>query len=129
MRNAMLAILALSAASVATEDRRHDDEVALSFGRVPEHGIDRQRVADDVVAEDVLKLDRLGRRRYLIGVEPGEDLVLVEDVVELALEHPELRIGQAETGQVGDVFDIGTGQRGHGADDSRRREPRRQRLS
>ena len=43
----------------------------------------------------------------------GELRVLVEDVVELALEHVELRPGQAEAGEVGDVLDIGTGELGH----------------
>ena len=51
------------ARSVAAEDRRDDDEVALALGGVAQDGLDRQRVADDVVAEDVLELDRLGGRR------------------------------------------------------------------
>ena len=64
----------------------HDDELALALGGVAEDGLDRQRLAGDVVAEDVLELDRLGGRRDVVGVQPGEDRVLVEDVVELALE-------------------------------------------
>ena len=55
-----------------------------------------------------------------VRVEPGEDRVLVEDVVELALEQRELVVGQAEAGEMGDVLDVGAGQTGHGADDSRR---------
>ena len=68
----------------------------------------------DVVAEDVLELDRLGRRRDVLGVELGQDHVLVEDVVELALEARQLLVGQAEAGEVGDVLDVGSGERGHG---------------
>ena len=46
--------------------------------------------------------------------ELGEDRVLVEDVVELALEPAQLVVGQAEAGEVGDVLDVGAGQGGHG---------------
>ena len=38
---------------------------------------------DDVVAQDVLELDRLGGRRDVVGRQLGQDRVLVEDVVEL----------------------------------------------
>ena len=48
-----------------------------------------------------------------VGVELGELLVLVEDVVELALEPRQLVLGQAESREVGDVLDVGAGQRGH----------------
>ena len=38
---------------------------------------------DDVVAQDVLELDRLRGRRDVVGRKLGQDRVLVEDVVEL----------------------------------------------
>ena len=82
---------------------------------------------DDVVAQDVLELDRLGGRRDVLGVELGQLGVLVEDVVELALEPGQLVVGQPEPGQMGDMGDVVARQGGHGADDSRhdrRRWPR-----
>ena len=39
--------------------------------------------------------------------------VLVEDVVELALEPGELVVGQPEAGEVGDVRDVVAGEGGH----------------
>ena len=69
--------------SALVEDGRDDDEVAVARGRVGQDGLDRQRRADDVVAQDVLELDRLGGRRDVVGGQLGEDRVLVEDVVEL----------------------------------------------
>ena len=69
---------------------------------------------DDVVAQDVLELDRLGGRRDVVGRQLGQHRVLVEDVVELALEARQLLVGQAEAGEVGDVLDVGAGQGGHG---------------
>ncbi len=94
--------------SVAAEDRRDDDEVALALRGVSENRLHRQRLADDVVAEDVLELDRLGRRRDLVRLEPGQDRVLVEDMVELSLEQRQLLVGQAEAGEMSDVLDVGT---------------------
>ena len=44
----------------------------------------------------------------------GQDRVLVEDVVQLALEPGQLVVGQAEPGEMGDVLDVGAGQGGHG---------------
>src|SRR6266403_1612642 len=64
--------------SVAAEDRRDPDEVAFAIGGVGEHRLDRQRRPDDILAEDVLELDRLGGWRDVLGVELGEDRVLVE---------------------------------------------------
>jgi len=43
----------------------------------------------------------------------GELRVLVEDVVELTFQALELRLGQSEAGEIGDVFDIGAGESGH----------------
>src|SRR4029079_2296954 len=74
----------------------------------------RAALARGVGAGDFLEVDRLGRRWDVLGVEPGQDHVLVEDVVELALEARQLLVGQAESRQVGDVFDVGSGERGHG---------------
>ena len=74
---------------------------------------DRQRRSHDVLAQDVLELDRLGRRRDVVGRQLGQDRVLVEDVVELALEQPQLGVAQAEAREVGDVLDVGAGQAGH----------------
>ena len=62
---------------------------------------------DDVVAQDVLELDGLRGRGDVVGRDRGEDRVLVEDVVELALEASELLVGQPEPGEVGDVLDVG----------------------
>ena len=75
---------------------------------------------DGVVAQDVRQLDRLGRRRDVLRVERGEDRVLVEDVVELALQARQLLLGQTEAREVGDVLDVGTGERGHARDDTGR---------
>ena len=55
----------------------------------------------------------------MLGVEAGQDRVLLEDVVQLTFEARELGVVQAQTGEVGNVHDIGTGQGGHGADDTR----------
>ena len=73
----------------------------------------RQRRRHDVVAEDVLELDRLGRRGDRVRVELGQLHVLLEDLVELALEAVELLGGHAEPGEVGDVFNIRARQSGH----------------
>ena len=72
--------------SLAADDRRDDDEPVALLGGVREGRLDRQRRGHDIVAEDVLELDRLGGRRDRVGVELGQLGVLVEDVVELALE-------------------------------------------
>ena len=55
----------------------------------------------------------------MVGRDLGEDRVLVEDVIELALEACQLLLAQPEAGEVGDMLDIGTRQRGHATDDSR----------
>jgi hypothetical protein len=39
-------------------------------------------------------------------------------VVELPLQARQLLLGQAEAGEVGYVLDVGTGQVGHGGDDT-----------
>ena len=70
--------------------------------------IDRERRLHHVIAQDVLELDRLGGRRYVVGRQLGEDRVLVQDVVELGLESRQLLVGQPETGKMCDVFDIGS---------------------
>ena len=44
----------------------------------------------------------------------GEDRVLVEDVVELALEPAQLLVAQPEASEMGDVLDVGARQGGHG---------------
>ena len=66
--------------------------VSFAFRRTASTGSDAPR---DVLAQDVLELDRLGGRRDRRGVELGQLRVLVEDVVELALEPVELLVGQA----------------------------------
>ena len=82
---------------------------ALREGR-----LDRQRRGHDIVAEDVLELDRLGGRRDRVGVELGQLGVLIEDVVELAFEPGELGVGQPEAGEMGDMGDVVAGEGGHG---------------
>ena len=52
-------------------------------------------------------------RRNCLGVELGEDRVLVDDVIELAFERLQLGIGQAKASEVGDMLDIGAGKGGH----------------
>ncbi len=76
--------------SLPAQNGRHDEEVAVPVGRVGQHVLGRQRRARNVVAQDVLQLDRLGGRRDRVRVELGQLRVLVEDVVELALEPGEL---------------------------------------
>ena len=48
-----------------------------------------------------------------------EDRVLVEDVVQLPFEPPELVVREPEAGEMRDVFDIGAREGGHAPDDSR----------
>ena len=100
--------------STLVEDGRDDDEVSVGRLRVGEDRLDRQRWPDDVVAQDVLELDRLSGRRDVVRRQLGQDRVLVEDVVELHLEPRQLGLCQAEAGEVGDVLDIRTRQGGHG---------------
>ena len=69
--------------------------------------------AGDVLAQDVLDLDRLGGRRDRRGVQLGELRVLVEDVVELALEPIELLVGQSKAGEIRDVLDVRAGESSH----------------
>ena len=83
-------------------------------GALREHGLDRQRRPDDIVAQDVLELDRLGGRRDVVGRQLGQDRVLVEDVVELPLEPRQLLVREPEAGEMGDVLDVRAGQGGHG---------------
>src|SRR6476646_2354943 len=82
------------ARSALCEDRRDDDEVAVACRRVSEDRRDRERWLHDVIAQDVLELDRLGGRRDVVGRQLGEDRVLVEDVVELGLEPRQLLVRQ-----------------------------------
>ena len=77
-----------------------------------------QRRSDDVLAKDVLELDRLCRRGDVVGRQLGQDGVLVEDVVELALEPRQLGIGEPEAGEMGDVLDVRSRQGGHAPDDT-----------
>lgn len=86
---------------------------------VREDGTTWQRRSRDVVAEDVLQLDRLCCRRDVVGRDVGKDRVLIEDVVQLPLEAIQLLVCEPETGQVGDMLDIGARQGGHRPDDSR----------
>ena len=74
---------------------------------------DRKGGPGHVVPEDVLELDRLGRRWNCGRVELGQLRVLVEDVVELALEPVELLVGEAEACEEGDVLDVSSGESGH----------------
>ncbi len=90
-------------------------------GGIADDHFDRERRPGDVVAKDVLELDRLGRRRDVIRVEPREDAVLVEDVVELAFESRQLVVGEAEPGEERDVLDVRAGQGRHRGDDIRGR--------
>ena len=69
------------------------NDIALrgrTIGASSNHKSIARRGRGDVVPKDVLELDRRGGRRDRVGVEPGEDRVLVEDVVQLALEPVEL---------------------------------------
>ena len=82
--------------------------------------IDAQRWLHHVFAQDVRKLDRLGRRRNVLCVERREDRVLIEDVVELTFQARQLLLGQTEAREMGDVLYVGTGQRSHARDDTGR---------
>ena len=106
-------------ASLATEDRGNHDRRAIVLLRVRQHGLTRQGRSGDVIAQDVLELDGLCRRRDVVGRDVGEDRVLVEDVVELPLEAIQLLVREPETREVRDMLDIGTRQGGHAPDDSR----------
>ncbi len=104
-----------SGPSVAAEDRRHDDEVAVARRRRspgpprPAATAGRRRRAGCSRARSSGRSARCGRSGRV-----GQDRVLVEDVVELALEPGELLVGQPEPGEVGDVLDVGARQGGHG---------------
>src|SRR6185369_2793443 len=93
------AVTAATASGVAAEDRGDDDEVTVRRPRVPEDRLHLERGSGDVLAQDVLELDRLGGRRDGRRVELGQLRVLVEDVVELALEPIELLVGQSKAGE------------------------------
>ena len=97
----------------AAEDRRHHDEVALRSGALARASStasegrttsSRRMFASSIVwaVGGMCSVSRVARTR-----------VLVEDVVELALEARQLLLGQTEAGEVGDVLDVGTGQVGH----------------
>ena len=101
------------------EDRGHDEELSVAHGRIGEHRFRLHRRLGDVVAQDVLELDRLRRRSDVVGRDAGEDLVLLNDVVQLTLEPCELVVAQPEPGQVGDVLDVGAREGGDAPDDSR----------
>ena len=49
----------------------------------------------------------------MLRVERSEHAVLVEDVIELALEAHQFILCQPEAGEMGYVLDVGTGQGGH----------------
>ncbi len=87
--------------------------------RVREDRLEWQRRSGDVVAQDVLQLDRLCGRGDVVGRDRREDRVLVEDVVELPLQPLELLVRQAEPREIRDVLDVGARQGGHGPDDIR----------
>ena len=113
-------VIGSSVGSVAlAEDGRHDDELIVPRGRIGQHVLLIERRPGDVIAEDVLELDRLGRRGDVVRRDGGEDRVLVQDVIELALEPPKFLVGQPESGEVGDVLDVGAREGGHAPDDSR----------
>ena len=84
-----------------------------------------QRRRDDVVAQDVLELDGLRGRGDVVGRDAGEDLVLVQDVVELALEPSQLAVGEPEAGEMRDMLDVVAREGGHAPDDSRDMPTRR----
>src|SRR5450759_3599052 len=100
--------------SVAAEDGGHHDVAPVPFRGVRQRFGLRERGPRDVLAKDAFQLDRLGRRRDGIRVEPSQDRVLVEDVVQLAHEARQLLVGQAETGEVGDVLDLVAREGPHG---------------
>src|SRR4051812_13492841 len=68
------------------EDRRHDDVAVVRVRGVGDDIGDGQGRRHRVVAEDVLDLDRLGRRRDLLRIQLCQLRVLLQDVVELSLE-------------------------------------------
>lgn len=101
------------------EDGGNDHERTVAGGRVGEHIVLRERRSRDILAQDVLELDGLGRRGDVVGRDGGQDRVLIQDVVQLTLEPAQLVIVEPQAGQVGDVFDIGAREGGHRPDDSR----------
>src|SRR4029077_16319560 len=105
--------------SALVEDGGDHDEVALALGRVRQNRLDGERWLDDIVAEDVLELDGLRGGRDVVGRQLGEDRVLVEDVVELPFQPRQLGVAQAESGEIGDVLDIGSAERGPCLGDNR----------
>ena len=75
--------------------------------------IHREARCDDILSQDGLDLDGLRRGRDAIGVERGQHRVLVEDVVELAMESGDLVLAEAEAREMGDMRDILARQAGH----------------
>jgi hypothetical protein len=92
-------------ASVA-QDGRHDEVLAAALRSIGQRLVGGEPVPDDVLAQDVVDLDRLGGGWNVLGVELGQHDVLLGDVVELAFENAQLLIGQTQPGEVGDVLDV-----------------------
>ena len=107
--------IAITAGSALVEDGRDDDEVAVARGRVGEDGLDRQGRADDVLAQDVLELDRLGGRRDVVGGSSARIAYWSRMWFSSPSSRRQLGVGQAQAGEVRDVLDVGAGQGGHGS--------------
>ncbi len=110
---------AVAASVTLAEDRGHDEERSVARRRVGEHGLGVHRRLSDVVAQDVLELDGLRGRGDVVGRDAGEDLVLLQDVVQLSLEPSELAVAEPESGKMRDMLDVVAREGGHAPDDSR----------
>ena len=91
--------------------RRSGRRSARGRSRAPPR---RRGPAGPRLAQDVLELDDLGGRRDGLGVQLGEDRVLVEDVVELPTSSVTSSAAEAEACEVGDVLDVAAREGGHG---------------
>ena len=99
----------------AAEDRRHDDEVPVAspaaLPRTASTGSDSRatssrRMFSSSIVWAVGGMSSVSSRAKIC--------VLVDDVVQLALERGQLVVGQPEAGQIRDVLDVGSGEGGHG---------------
>ena len=91
---------------VLAEDWRHQEIVARSLRCQLEHLFVVEAWLCDVLAQDVLELDRLRRRRDVFRVQLGEGRVLIDDVIQLALEARQLLFRSTQARKMGDVFDV-----------------------
>lgn len=79
--------------------------------RVGEESGGREAVSRDVIAHGAEDRGGVGGGLDAGNVERGKGLDMAEDGIELALKGGDLRIGEVEAGEIGDVADVDVGLR------------------